>query len=128
MFTNERFREFAIFTTFFLIKRKLSLTSDGKMAILKQGQQLKALIEQSGFTLTNLAPKIGYTREHLSKRLSSNKIDELLVWKISQALGIDLVPVIFPEEKSHEKEKSCEDEISRLRAELEAAQRTISDL
>lgn len=98
------------------------------MTTLKQGQHLKALIEQSGFTLTDIAAKIGYTREHLSKRLSSNKIDDLLVWKIGQAIGVDLAPIMSPEEKVHEREKTCEDEISRLRAELEAANKTIRDL
>lgn len=95
---------------------------------MKRGKQLKALIEQSGSTLTDLAPKIGYTREHLSKRLSKNQVDELLVWKISQALGVDLMPVIYPSEKNNERDLSCEEKLARLTAALDEAQKTISDL
>ncbi len=98
------------------------------MATLNSGQHLKALISQAGHTLTDLAPKIGYIREHLSRLINSGQVDELLVWKVSQALGVDFVSVMFPPAKNHERDLSCEEERAMLRSELEEARRTISDL
>lgn len=102
--------------------------SDGKMARqIKAGRQVKALIQQAGHTLSSVAPKIGYTREHLTRLLNSNKVDDLLIWKISNAIGVDLTSVSDLEKQSHESD-DCEKEKARLRAELEEANRTIRDL
>lgn len=70
-----------------------------RMATLNSGQHLKALIAQAGHTLTDIAPKIGYTREHLSRLINAGHVDELLVWKVSNAIGVDLVAVMFPAKK-----------------------------
>lgn len=98
------------------------------MATLNSGQHLKALIAQAGHTLTDIAPKIGYTREHLSRLINAGHVDELLVWKVSNAIGVDLVSVMFPAKKDHERDVSCEEERNMLKAELEEARKTIRDL
>lgn len=98
------------------------------MAKLNLGPHLKALIAQAGHTLTDIAPKIGYTREHLSRLINADQVDELLVWKVSNAIGVDLVAVMFPAEKDHERDISCEEERDMLKAELEEARQTIRDL
>jgi len=97
------------------------------MAILSKGQQLKALIEQTGYSITTVSEKIGYSREHLSRLLKSDRVDETLVWKISRAVGVDLIGEVFPETKSHERD-DCREEVQRLRAELDKANRAIGDL
>jgi len=94
---------------------------------IKAGRQVKALVRQAGHTIASVAPKIGYTREHLTRMLNSDKVDELLVWKISNAIGVDITNVIYPKNGNHESD-DCEKEKARLRAELEEANRTIRDL
>jgi transcriptional regulator with XRE-family HTH domain len=96
------------------------------MAILKPGQRLKALIEQSGYSITTIAQKIGYTREHLSRLLKSNKVDELLVWKISNSIGVDLMPEVFPD--AVPERDDCAETVARLQTELTEARETIRDL
>jgi len=98
------------------------------MTELTAGKRLHALIEQHGYTLTDLAPLIGYRRETLSKKLNHNNVDKSLVEKVSNVLCVDLMPVVFPPKGSNERDVRCDEEKSRLRAELEAARQTISDL
>lgn len=97
------------------------------MTELNQGKRLQALIEQHGYTLTSLAPMIGYVRETLSRKLQADDVDRALILKISDAIGVDLVPVMYPGE-DHERDAECDTEISRLRRELEQARQTIRDL
>ena len=96
------------------------------MAILTPGQRLKALIEQTGHSITDVAQNVGYSREHLSRLLKSDKVDELLVWKVSNAIGVDLMPEVFP--ASVPVRDECAERIEKLQRELEEAHRTIRDL
>lgn len=105
------------------------------MAILKKGQRLKALIEQTGYSITTVAERIGYTREHLIRRLKGDQVDELLVFKIGNAIGVDILPDFYPEAvvAGHERDvgqdgESCTDKIARLESELSEAKQTIRDL
>lgn len=96
---------------------------------IKVGRQIKALIQQAGYTISSVAPKIGYTREHLTRMLNSDKVDESLILKISEAINVDIPAVVFPKNGNHESDKSdCENEKKRLRAELEEANQTIRNL
>lgn len=56
---------------------------------IKPGLLLKALIQQHGYTLTDLAPKINYSREHLSTMmqkssglLMANVVPETYICKV----------------------------------------------
>lgn len=71
----------------------------------------------------DVAEKTGYSREHLSRLLNGGDVDELLVWKISNAVGVDIAAVLDPKN-----EDDCESRAARLEAELEAAKTTIREL
>ena len=93
------------------------------------GKTLKAIIEQNGETITSIAPKVGYTREHLSLRLRTNKVDEELLSAIATALnmGQDEFRRAL-NGMSQTKQPNDAEEVERLRYELDTARRTISDL
>lgn len=87
-----------------------------------QGKRIKALLKQQGIALGDVAKKIGYTREHFSRLLGGDSVDELLVWKISNAVGVDLAKVLEP------KPDECQERVAMLERELEEARQAIKDL
>lgn len=97
------------------------------MEHLERGQYLKAAMKQKGYTIKDLAPKVGYSREHLNKLLNSNQIDDDLAEKISSIIGADIRDGGKAPGNSHRCEM-LEQENRRLLAELETARQTIADL
>lgn len=71
----------------------------------------------------DVAEKTGYSREHLSRLLSSNDVDDLLIWKLSNALGVDLNRLLNPDKRDE-----CRETVAKLEAELADARQTIANL
>lgn len=71
----------------------------------------------------DVAEKTGYSREHLSRLLGSDSVDELLIWKISNAVGVNLQSLLNPEKRDE-----CRELVAKLEAELADARQTIANL
>lgn len=89
------------------------------------GLLLLEYFKKQKITLSSIAKAMGYSRETLSRRLNDNNIDDLFLWKLSRASGINLSAVLNHEAAM---EEDCKSKISRLESDLEAANKTIRDL
>lgn len=99
------------------------------------GQLLKALIMQNGSNIKDLAPRVGYSRGHLSTLINANEVTPDLVRKIEDALNIDLSDVlrVMDEEPrqppgSAAKVDELKKQVDDLRKELQDAYQTINNL
>lgn len=64
------------------------------MVNLGQGPRLKALIQDNGFTIEQVADRIGKRRETLSRWLSKKEIDTEIITKIADAMNWDITNVM----------------------------------
>lgn len=64
------------------------------MANLGQGPALKALIQQNGFTIEQIANSIGKRRETLSRWLKEDSIDTEIITKVANAMNLDVTSVM----------------------------------
>lgn len=93
--------------------------------MITTGKHILALLKQQGIKVSTVAKKMGYTREHLSRLLNGGDVDELLIWKLSNAVGVDFAALL---DTSQKMDDDCESRAARLEAELEEARQTIRDL
>lgn len=73
------------------------------------GKRILALLKRQGYRVSDVAKKTGYTREYFSRLLNSGDVDDLIVWKISNAIGVDIANILEPKpDECHEKVASLE--------------------
>lgn len=105
---------------------------------IKPGLLLKALIQQHGYALTDLAPKINYSREHLSTMIHSGRLPPDVVRSIGDVIGADVSEILAilgedpqPRKSTQTSPDRCEkmeEEIKDLKKSLSEAQETINNL
>ena len=54
---------------------------------LSIGEKIKVMMDRRGITLTNLAERLGTTRQNLSNKLSRDNFSEKEIRAIAEALG-----------------------------------------
>lgn len=89
---------------------------------IKTGHRILAMLKQQGYKVSDVAKKAGYTREHFSRILNAWDVDERIIWKISNAIGVDISKVLEP------KPDECQERVAELEKELEEARQAIKDL
>lgn len=92
---------------------------------LSVGRQVKAILQQNKITMKDLAPKVGYSREHLNRLLNSGDVTEDLINAIEAATGVHIHDLLSSESAQRQ---SGNDEVLKLQKELEDARATISNL
>ena len=115
---------------------KCNLLFFEKMATqIKVGEMLKALIRQAWTNVSAVAPKTGYSREHLSLLLNRNRLTPELVVRIGAiiqtdvsevlaVMGSDIIPPPLPPAPC----QAVIDENAALRQSLDEAYHTINNL